>query len=157
MLGTSSIITQVVWSTQNPLFPKNVKVKNDRFYYSFSKFKAKIKKISLNQNQIANVSNQYSRTFDLREHNLKFKSLLEKHGNNHFIIYTRICYLISGIKLIEMKNNRFICEIPSKKERTQLEENNKHLFMKAINKRKLSEPLNSIYDDEIMFKIIVYK
>ena len=56
-----------------------------------------------------------------------------------------------------MKNNRFICEIPSRKERTQLEEINKHLFMKVINKRKLPGPLNSIYDDEIMFKIIVYK
>ena len=56
-----------------------------------------------------------------------------------------------------MKNNRFIYEIPSKKERTQLEEINKHFFMKVINKRKLPKPLNSIYDDEIMFKIIVYK
>ena len=56
-----------------------------------------------------------------------------------------------------MKNNRLICEIPSKKERTLLEEINKHLFMKVIDKRKLPETLNSIYDDEIMFKIIVYK
>lgn len=79
---------------------------------------------------------------------------MEKYGNDHFLI--SCCK--SGIKIIETKNNRFVCEIPSKGEWTLLEEVNKSCFIKIINRRKIPETLTSIYDDgEIMFKVVIYR
>ena len=83
-----------------------------------------------------------------------FQEYLEKYGNDHFWIYRLICNHKSGIKFIENKNNRFICEIPLKKEHILLEELNKSCYVKVINTRKKAEPLNSIYDDEFFLKVV---
>ena len=63
----------------------------------------------------------------------------------------------SGIKKIETKKKRFVCEIPVKGERTLLEEISKSYFIKIIYREKIPEPLNWIYDDEIMFKVVIYR
>ena len=68
--------------------------------------------------------------------------------------FTLICNHKSGIKFIENTNNRFICEISPKKEHVLLEGINKNCYIKVINRRKKSAPLNSIYDDEIFLKLL---
>ena len=83
------------------------------------------------------------------EQNSLFQKYLEKYGNDHFQIYTLICNHKSGIEFMENKNNRFICEIPLKKEHILLEELNKSCYIKVINRRKKADSLNSIYNDEI--------
>ena len=90
------------------------------------------------------------------ELNSLFQEYLEKYGNNHFQVYRQVCNHKSGIKFIESTNNTFICEIPSKKEHVLLEKINKNCYIKVINRRKKSEPLNSIYDDDFFFKVVVY-
>ena len=47
--------------------------------------------------------------------------------------------------------------IKSKRDYTLLEGLNKNCFIKVINQKTIKEPVNSIYDNEISFKIIVYK
>ena len=69
--------------------------------------------MSLNRNQIDNFSNHYSRIFNLWETHAKIEEYLEKYGNNHFKIFKQICCCEKGIKIIENKENRFICEILS--------------------------------------------
>ena len=34
---------------------------------------------------------------------------------------------------------------------------NKNFFSKVFNRKTIKEPINSIYDDEIMFKVVLYK
>ena len=58
--------------------------------------------------------------------------------------------------MIEEKNDRFACVIPSKKEHILLIELNKTCFIKAVSRRPIKEPINSIYDDKIMFKVVAY-
>ena len=103
------------------------------------------------------MSDHYSITFHLWEINKMFYKHLEKYRNDNLKIYQLICWWKSGINIIEIKDNRFVCEIPSKKEQRLLEEINKSCFIRVINRRKKPEPLNSIYDDEIIFKVVVYK
>lgn len=96
-------------------------------------------------------------TFHLWEINKMFYKHLEKYRNDNFKIYQLICWWKSGINITEIKDNRFVCEIASKKEQRLLEEINKSCFIRVINKRKKPEPLNSIYDDKIIFEVVVYK
>ena len=103
--------------------------------------------MALNKNQIDNFSNYYSRTFDMWELNSLFQEYLEKYVNNHFRIYRLMCNYKGGIKFIENTNNRFLCEIPSKKEHVLLKEINKNCYIKVNNRITKSEPLNSIYND----------
>ena len=44
-----------------------------------------------------------------------------------------------------------------KKEYHLLDELNKNCFIKVINQKTIKEPVNSKYDDKILFKVIVYK
>ena len=110
--------------------------------------------MSLKKNQTDNLVNHYSRTFNLWEINKKITEIVQKYGNDHFRLYQLVCCTKREIKIIEIKNNRFVYKTPSKKEQTSLEELQKSIFIKVINKRKIPEP---IYDDEIMFKVVVYK
>ena len=48
-------------------------------------------------------------------------------------------------------------EIPSKHEHTLLEDISKACFIKTKTRTKITEPLNSEFDDEIMFLITVYR
>ena len=55
------------------------------------------------------------------------------------------------------KNTKFTAEIPNKKEHIFLRELSKKYFVKVIKRTKLTAPLQSEYDDEIIFIIIVYR
>ena len=110
--------------------------------------------MALNKNQTEYLSNHYSRTFDMWGQNFYFKNIWK---SMEMTIYRLICNHKSGIKFIENKNNRFICEIPLKKEHILLEELNKSCYVKVINTRKKAEPLNSIDDDEFFLKVVAYK
>ena len=59
--------------------------------------------------------------------------------------------------MTDEKNNELICAIPSKKKYHLLDEIDKNHFIKVINQKTIKEPLNSKYDDKILFKVIVYK
>ena len=48
--------------------------------------------------------------------NEKFIEILQKYGHDHFRLNQLVCRRKRGIKIIEIKNNRFVCKIPSKKE-----------------------------------------
>ena len=87
---------------RNTLFPKNIEIKTDEFYCSFSYLKQRIK-MSLNKNQINNLSDHYSRTFNLWEIKAKFYECLDRHGSNYFEIFKLICLSKTGIKIIETK------------------------------------------------------
>ena len=76
---------------------------------------AYIIKMASNKNQIDDLSNHYSRTGDTCEQNSLFQEYLEKYGNDHFRIFKLICNRKSGIKFIENKNNRFICQFSEKR------------------------------------------
>ena len=47
--------------------------------------------MSLNKNQLNNLSNDYSRSFDAWEINAKLYECLERHGNNSFYIFKTFC------------------------------------------------------------------
>ena len=55
-----------------------------------------------------------------------------------------------------MKEKCYMVEIPSKHEHTLLEDIGKVCFIKTKTRAKISEPLNSKYDNVIMFLITVY-
>ena len=56
-----------------------------------------------------------------------------------------------------IKEKCYTVEIPSKHEDTLLEDLSKACFIKAKTGTKISEPLNSELDDEIMFLITAYR
>ena len=150
MLGRLSIIIQVLWSKQNPLFPINIK--NINFIVLLA---IKQKKPSLNKNQIDNLANHYSNTFSLWEINVHWDTA--EIWKWTFRLYQLVCHKKCWIKTKEIKKNRFLCKIPSKKKWTLLEGLQKSLFIKVTTRRKIRELLNSIYHDEIMFKVVVFK
>ena len=56
-----------------------------------------------------------------------------------------------------IKEKCYTVEIPSKHEDTLLEDLSKACFIKAKTGTKITEPLNSELDDEIMFLITAYR
>ena len=54
------------------------------------------------KNRNRNLSDHYSRMFDMWEFNCLFQEYLEKYGNDHFRIYRLICNHKSGVKCIEI-------------------------------------------------------
>ena len=54
------------------------------------------------KNQNRNLSDHYSRMFDMWEFNCLFQEYLEKYGNDHFRIYRLIYNHKSGVKCIEI-------------------------------------------------------
>ena len=80
---------------------------------------------------------------------------LEEHGNDPFFSYRKLCQNKNFMVLC--KNTKFTAEIPSKKEHIFLRELSKKCFVKVIKRTKLTAPLESEYDDEIMFILIVYR
>ena len=56
-----------------------------------------------------------------------------------------------------MKEKCYTVEIPSKHEHTLLEDISKACFIKTKTRTKITEPLNSKFDDETMFLITVYR
>ena len=59
--------------------------------------------------------------------------------------------------IIKNCNNKLVCEINCKKNYLLYNEINKNCYIKVLKRTKISEPLNSKYDDEIIIKFIVYK
>ena len=109
MLGRLSIIIQVLWSKQNPLFPISIKNKNINFIVLLA---IKQKKPSVNKTQIDNLVNHYSETFSP-------------------------------------------CKIKVHQDAAEIW---KWTFrLKVTTRRKIRKQLNSIYHDEIMFKVVVFK
>ena len=56
-----------------------------------------------------------------------------------------------------MKEKCYMVEIASKYEHTLLEDISKVCFIKTKTRAKITEPLNSKFDNGIMFLITVYK
>ena len=111
--------------------------------------------MSLIKIQINILSDHYSRTFDTWKTNAELYECLERHGNDSFYVFKTLCRFKSS--MTDEKNNELICAIPSKKEYHLLDEIDKNHFIKVINQKTIKEPLNSKYDDKILFKVIVYK
>ena len=78
---------------------------------------------------------------------------LERHGHNKYI-YRKICQFKNYFLLMQEKC--YTVEIPSKYEYALLEDISKACFIKT-KRGKITQPLNSEFDDEIMFLIAVYK
>lgn len=59
--------------------------------------------------------------------------------------------------MIDIKTINSFATKKSKRDHTLLEGINKNCFIKVINQKTIQEPVYSVYDDEILFKSIVYK
>lgn len=99
------------------------------------------------------LSDHYWRHFNAWEAYGQIYETLERRRNEkRFYIFKTLCRHKG--RIIENKENRFGCVIESRKNNTLLEELNKNSFIKQ---KKISEPLNLKYDDEILVAIIVYR
>ena len=58
---------------------------------------------------------------------------------------------------MENQNNKFACEMNCKKNYLLINEVNKNFYIKVLKRMKISAPLTSKYDDEIVIKFIVHK
>ena len=109
---------------------------------------------ALTNNAVMNLSLHYSNRFDVWEVRPDLTEILERHGHNKYYIYRKICQFKNHLLLTQEKC--YTVEIPSKYEHALLEDISKVCFIKT-KRRKITQPLNSEFDDEIMFLITVYK
>ena len=82
--------------------------------------------------------------FNKKSNQYPLQALLqERHGNDRFYVFKTLCRFKS--RVIDEKNNKFICIIPSKKEYHLLDELNKNCFIKviikALNKRTIKSQI----------------
>ena len=111
--------------------------------------------MSLTKNQSENIASNFSRTYDTWEIYGELYDCLERLINNYFQVFKAHCWYKAN--MINIKCNKFVCIIKSKRDHTLLQGLNKNCFIKVINQKTIKEPVNSIYDNETLFKIIVYK
>ena len=70
-------------------------------------------------------------------------------------IYRELCQIKNWLILSE--KIQFTAEIRSREENVFLREMSKSCFLKVIKRKKITVPLQSECDEEIMFTVIVYK
>ena len=81
------------------------------------------------------------------------EEIVEQHGSKPFFIYRKLSQIKIFILLCE--NKKFMIEIPSRKEDICLRELSKNCYIKVKKPIKLTAPLQSEYDNEIM--LVVFK
>lgn len=111
--------------------------------------------MALTENGINNISTHYARENNMWENLVYLAEIFERHGNNTFYIYRKLCQ----IKTWHLVSNpkQLACEIPNKKEQIFLRKLSKPCFIKVIKRKKITMPLQSQYNDEVLFTIVVYK
>ena len=102
-----------------------------------------------------NISWRYSNQFDVWGVRPDLIEILERCGHDKCYIYRTICHFKNYLLLT--KEKCYTVEIPSKHEHALLENTSKVCFIKIKTKTKITEPLNSKFDNEIMFLITVYE
>ena len=81
--------------------------------------------------------------------------ILERYGDNKYLIYRKILQLKNYLLLSEEK--KFTAEIPSRHEPMLLNNLFESCYLKVKRRRKITEPLKIEFMGKIMFLIIVYK
>ena len=102
----------------------------------------------LTESQLNILSNYYVRTYDMWEAWGDTYDTLEIHGNEkRCYMFRMLCYHKG--RIIENKNNKFICIIKSKINSSIFNELYRNCFIKVTNKKN-SEWLTFKFDDEIV-------
>ena len=111
--------------------------------------------MALSRNEIENVASHYARQYNVWKRLTNLEEIVKRHGHDHFYLYRKLCQVRNWCIL--SKKIKFPAEIPSREEKVFLGEISKSCFLKVIKRTKITAPLRSEYDDEIMFTVIVYK
>ena len=109
---------------------------------------------ALTNDAVINLLWHYSNRFDVWEVRPDLIEILERYGHNKCYIYRKICQFKNYLLLT--KEKCYTVEIPSKHEHTLLEDISKVYSKKTKTRTKITEPLNSEFDDKIMFCTTVY-
>ena len=111
--------------------------------------------MALSRNEIENVASHYAGQYDVWERLADLEEIVKRHGHDNFYIYRRVCQIKNWLTLSE--NIKFTAEILSREENIFLRERSNSCSLKVIKRTKITAPLQSDYDDKIMFTMIVCK
>ena len=107
---------------------------------------------SLNANELINISYDYGLLFNLKKEEMEeIKKILIEKGRKEFYIFKYIAKCKNFLILDE--KNKFTMEVPTKAERTFMEEINKKCYIKII-KRKTKK--NILYENEVYALVKVF-
>ena len=111
--------------------------------------------MALSRNEIENVASHYAGQYDVWERLADLEEIVKRHGHDNFYIYRRVCQIKNWLTLSE--NIKFTAEILSREENIFLRERSNSCSLKVIKRTKITAPLQSDYDDKIMFTMILCK
>ena len=103
---------------------------------------------ALTNNAVMNLLWHYSNWFDVWEIRPDLIEIFERYGHNKYYIYRKLCQF-KNLRLT--KEKCYTVEIPSKHKHTLLEDISKACFIKTKAIAKITEPINSKLDNEIIF------
>ena len=109
----------------------------------------------LSKNEIENVASHYARQYEVNDWLVNMEEIWEQHGHSHFHIYRKLCQIQNWH--IDSDKNKVKAKIPRRKEHIFKKELTRLSFLKVTKGTKLTAPLRSEFEYEIMFTVIVCK
>ena len=117
---------------------------------------ANIEKMSyLTKSQISILCDYYSNRYNAWEAWGDLYDAMESYSEQKYHIYKAI-YKHTGT-ILENQSSTFDCKMDLKKYNFLYEQIKKSVLIKIIKRKKIITPLNSMYDDKIVIKFIVYR